>query len=113
MEYFGAFPNFEISMLERGWHLAYISNKTRWCIDEDIEIKKEFADFISKEYGLCKRCVPVGMSRGGLIAVKFVAKYTEYVSAMYLDAPVMNLLSCPADLDIGQSGFLNEFIEAT
>ena len=36
-EYFGAFPEFEIQMLERGYHLAYVANITRWCKDEDIE----------------------------------------------------------------------------
>ena len=28
--YFDAFPGFEIEKLERGWHLAYIKNETRW-----------------------------------------------------------------------------------
>ena len=112
-EYFGAFPDFEIEMLERGWHLAYISNKTRWCLDDDLDIKKKFADYLIKEYGLYKKCVPVGMSCGGLIGSKYAAKYPEYVSALYLDSPVMNLLSCPADMGIGKSGMMNEFVEAT
>lgn len=112
-EYFGAFPDFEIEMLERGWHLAYISNKTRWCLDDDLDIKKKFADYLIKEYGLYKKCVPVGMSCGGLIGSKFAAKYPEYVSALYLDSPVMNLLSCPADMGIGKSGMMNEFVGAT
>ena len=25
-EYFGAFPDFEIEMVRKGWHLAYIKN---------------------------------------------------------------------------------------
>lgn len=112
-EYFGAFPGFEIKMLENGWHLAYVANKTRWCLEEDIDLKKRFADFLSKEYELCKKCVPVGMSCGGLIGIKFAAKYPQYVSAMYIDAPVVNLLSCPAALGVGTSKTLPEFIEAT
>ena len=43
-EYFGAFPGFEIEMLKRGWHLAYIKNVTRWCLDEDLDLKQRFAD---------------------------------------------------------------------
>lgn len=112
-EYFEAFPEFEAEMLEQGWHRAYISNKTRWCLDEDLDIKKRFADYLIKEYGLYKKCVPVGMSCGGLIGSKFAAKYPEYVSALYLDAPVLNLLSCPADMGVGKSGMMEEFVNAT
>ena len=112
-EYFNAFPAFEIEMIKRGWHLAYVANKTRWCLDEDLELKKRFADFLIKEYGLHEKCVPVGMSCGGLIGTKFAAKYPQYVSCMYIDAPVLNLLSCPAALGQGTSENLPEFIEAT
>ena len=112
-EYFGAFPSFEGEMLARGWHLAFIKNKTRWCLDEDLDLKMRFAEYLHTEYGLNKKCVPVGMSCGGLIASKLAAKYPSLVSALYLDAPVMNLLSCPAGLGVGTNALLQEFTEAT
>jgi len=114
-EYFGAFPNFEIEMVKRGWCVAYIKNITRWCLDEDLDLKARFADFLSKEFGLYKKCVPVGMSCGGLIGTKFAAKYPEYVSCLYLDAPVLNLLSCPAGLGEAnhEYDFMSEFYNAT
>ena len=112
-EYFGAFPNFEIEMLNRGWHLAFIKNKTRWCLDEDLDLKKRFATYLQEEFGLYKKCVPVGMSCGGLIGTKFAAKYRECVSALYLDAPVLNLLSCPAGLGIADDSKFEEFTKAT
>lgn len=112
-EYFDAFPAFEIEMLNRGWHLAYIANVTRWCLDEDLDLKKRFADFLSAEYGLYKKCVPVGMSCGGLIGTKFAARYPEYVSALYIDAPVLNLLSCPAGVGVAKNDMMYEFVEAT
>ncbi len=116
-EYFEAFQGFELQMLERGWHLAFLTNKTRWCLDEDLDIKKRFVTYLAETYGLYEKCFPVGMSCGGMIAVKFAAKYPECVSALYLDAPVMNLLSCPAGL--GKAGeivprvMLGEFMDAT
>lgn len=113
MEYFNAFPELEIEMVRRGWHLAFIRNKNRWCLEEDLDLKKRFADFLTREYGLSSKCVPVGMSCGGMFAVKFAAKYPDCVSALYLDAPVLNLLSCPADAGQSQSGFWEEFHEAT
>ena len=112
-EYFGAFPGFEVEMLRRGWHLAFIKNVTRWCLDEDLDRKARFADFLSKEYGLYKKCIPVGMSCGGLIASKFAAKHPEYVSALYLDAPVLNLLSCPGGVGLADDSLFEEFHTAT
>lgn len=112
-EYFDNFPEFEIEMLKRGWHVAYVKNVTRWCLDEDIDRKKDFAEYLHEKYGLNKKCVPVGMSCGGLIAVKFAAKYPDYVYALYLDAPVMNFLSCPAGIGKAEVNFMQEFIDAT
>ena len=113
MEYFEAFQDFELEMVNRGWHLVYIKNITRWCLDDDLDLKKRFADYLIKKYDLHNKCVPVGMSCGGLIGVKFTAKYPEYVSSIYLDAPVMNLLSCPAGLGKAGDDMLEEFISAT
>lgn len=113
-EYFDAFPGFEVEMLDRGFHLAFLKNKTRWCLDEDLDLKRDFCKYLSSEFGLYEKCIPVGMSCGGLIATKFAARHPECVSALYLDAPVLNLLSCPAGLG-GKSinTLLPEFIEAT
>lgn len=112
-EYFDAFPNLEVEMIKRGWHLAYIKNITRWCLDEDLDLKKRFADYLTTEFGLHKKCVPIGMSCGGLIGTKFAARYPEYVQALYLDAPVMNFLSCPAGIGKARNDMMQEFIEAT
>lgn len=113
-EYFGAFPTFEIEMLNRGYHLAYVANVTRWMVPDDVDVKSRFADFISEKYGLNSRCVPVGMSCGGLQAVYFAAKYPERIAALYLDAPVFNLLSCPAGIGKkGDTAMLDEFTAAT
>ena len=94
-EYADAFPALEIEMLRRGYHVAYIENKTRWMKPEDLDVKDALCEFLHTEYGLSEKCVPVGMSCGGLHAVYFAAKYPERIAALYLDAPVMNLLSCP------------------
>ena len=111
-EYFNAFPNFEVEMLGRGWHLAYIKNVTRWCIDADLDLKQRFCKYLTETYGLYEKCLPVGMSCGGLIACKFAAKYPECVSALYLDAPVLNLLSCPAGVGKAIKDLWPEFTSA-
>ena len=103
MEYFGAFPALEEELLRRGWHLCYLTNVNRWGTDVDSDAKARFADFISHEFGLEKRFACIGMSCGGLCSVNFAAKHPEYVSVLYLDAPVMNLLSCPMGFGIGNA----------
>lgn len=94
-EYFDAFPSFELEMLNRGYYLAYLSNKTRWFEQDDAHSKARFAQYLQKEFGLHQKCLPVGMSCCGMHAVYFAAEHPEFVAALYLDAPVLNLLSCP------------------
>ena len=112
-EYFDAFPSFEIEMLKRGWFVAYISNITRWHKPEDDDAKADLCTFLQKEFGLNAKCVPVGMSCGGMHAVCFAAKYPQYVSSLYLDAPVLNLLSCPCGVGIADGGMYEEFVHDT
>ena len=108
-EYFGAFPELEIMMLKKGYNIAHVENDTRWCLDSDTERQGKFCKFLIKEYGFSKKCVPVGMSCGGMQAVFFAAKYPEYTAALYLDAPVINFLSCPACLGKSKIKSMNEF----
>lgn len=108
-EYFGAFPNLELEMLRRGWHLAYIQNNNRWGVIEDQDVRAEFCKFISTEFSLAAKCIPVGMSCGGLHAVCFAARHPELISALYLDAPVMNLLSCP--MGFGDGNFSQDMLD--
>lgn len=114
-EYFTAFPSFQDEMVERGWYLAHIQSATRWCVEEDLDLRKRFADYLSEHYGLNRKCVPVGMSCGGMVAIKFAAKYPDYVSCMYIDAPVINLLSCPAALGKAsyEEAFMADFTHGT
>lgn len=112
-EYFSAFPTLELAMLERGYHIAYVQNKTRWHHPSDDDIKADFCSFLQKEFGLHEKCMPVGMSCGGLQAVYFAAAYPERVTALYLDAPVLNFLSCPAGIGVAGNDMLEEFVNAT
>ncbi len=110
-EYRDAFPNFEIEMVKRGWCIAYHDNVTRWSLDPEIIDKKaRFCKYISETYGLNTKCVPVGMSCGGQMAVQIAARYPEVVSCIYIDAPVMNYLSCPCGLG-ARSSFGKGYIE--
>ena len=113
-EYFGAFPAFELEMLERGYYVANLKNTTRWCLPEDTERQAEFCEFLRDRFGLSRRCMPVGMSCGGMQAVYLAAEHPELVEALYLDAPVMNRLSCPCNVGRGGGGAMyEEMVERT
>lgn len=103
MEYFGAFPDFEVELISRGWHLAYLKNHNRWGTDDDSDAKARFCHFISAEFGLEDKFACVGMSCGGICSVNFASRYPELVSFLDLDAPVMNMLSCPCGFGRGEA----------
>ena len=97
-EYFWAFQDLEEKLVEKGFHLLYLKNNNRWGTDDDLDAKKRFSEMLQVRYGLSRKCVMIGMSCGGLHAIKQAAKYPEMTSVLYLDAPVVNLLSCPFGL---------------
>lgn len=102
-EYWGAFPDaIEIPLLEAGFHLCFLKNSGRWGAAEDLDRKARFIRVVQSCYGLCSTCVPIGMSCGGLMAIKFAARYPELVSCLYLDAPVVNYMSCPCGFGDGE-----------
>ena len=112
-EYFDAFPAVQNELLKRGYHIAYIPNKTRWHHESDDEAKAKLARYMHSDLGLDKKCAVIGMSCGGLQGIYFAAKYPEYVACMYLDAPVINFLSCPAGLGKATDEEWEEFKEHT
>ncbi len=107
-EYFGAFPDLEIIMLKEGYNLAHVDNKTRCCFPSDIERQAAFCKYLHEEFGFREQCAAVGMSCGGMQAIYLAAKHPELVSVMYLDAPVVNLLSWPAGFGKSKSQGLDE-----
>ncbi len=92
-EYFSAFNDTAILLLNKGYHFAYIQNDHRWGGREDLARKKRFGEYLQKEFHLLEKCVPIGLSCGGLIAIKLAGIYPEMVSVLYIDAPVVDLLS--------------------
>lgn len=112
-EYFGAFPDTEIELLKRGWHIAYQKNDNRWAEERDLRRKENFVRFVSRQFNLSQKCSMVGMSCGGMYAVLLAARIPELTDVLYLDAPVLNLLSCPCDAGIAESGLFEEFYRFT
>lgn len=112
-EYFDAFPDVQLRLLALGYHVAHIQNITRWHVWEDTDARAELVEYMHNSYGLSKKCVIIGMSCGGMQGIYFAAKYPQYVSCMYLDAPVINFLSWPASMGVAIDNDYTEFENAT
>ena len=65
-EYFDAFPAVQLALLEKGYHLAYSQNKTRWYYPEDTLVHGALANYMRDEMGLSEKCAVIGMSCGGM-----------------------------------------------
>lgn len=92
-EYLDAFPSFDKAMLDKGYYLIHFLQRTRWAPDEEMNIMADFVRHCAKELGASERCIVEGMSCGGLQAARFAEMYPELAAVVYLDAPVLNILS--------------------
>lgn len=113
-EYWDGYPQAEIEMIKRGFHLAYVENETRFATVADCERKARFVKMISEKYGLKDKCTLVGYSCGGAHAVNFAGYFPECVSCIFIDAPVLNFCDYPGRLDDAkcENVWENEFIYA-
>lgn len=113
-EYWDGFPQTELAMVKRGFHLAYIKNETRFATKADCERKARFVHYLSEKYKLRKQCVPVGYSCGGAHAVNFAGFFPKCVCCLFLDAPVLNFCDYPGRLQDAkcEQVWENEFVQA-
>ncbi len=100
-EFFGAFPYADIMLCEQGYHIVYIDAHDQYGCDKAVDLMHRFHAFLADEFHLSQKAVVFGFSRGGLYAVNYAAKYPQNVSVLYLDAPVLNILSWPGGLGAG------------
>ena len=113
-EYRDAFPETEIEMLKRGFHVAFVGNDSRFAAESDCTRKTKFVEYVSKRFGLRDKCVTVGYSCGGAHAVNFAGMYPNSVCCIYIDAPVLNFCDYPGRLpaDGCENVWENEFVKA-
>lgn len=92
-EYWDAFPDFEIAMVKRGYYLCHVQHFNRWATEDEVDIMAELVKLVAEKLNIEPKCIPVGMSCGGLEALMLAEKYPELISVLYIDAPVANLIS--------------------
>jgi alpha-L-fucosidase 2 len=93
--FWGHEPQFDIAMLERGYHVVYCDVGGLFGNAEAVARWNAFYDYLRYEHLFADRVVLEGMSRGGLIVYNWAAANPEKVAAIYADAPVMDFKSWP------------------
>lgn len=95
-------PNFlmlflyaDMALLEQGCAIAYYGISDMYGCPGAVERMYHFQNYVTDAYGLANRTVLFGFSRGGLYSFHYAAAYPERVSVLYLDAPVLDILSWP------------------
>jgi pimeloyl-ACP methyl ester carboxylesterase len=94
-EFFEHEPQADLALLERGWHVAYVNAQDMYGAPRAIAIFDGYYELVTQRYGLARRVVLEGLSRGGLYAFNYAVTHPERVAALYLDAPVLNVHSWP------------------
>ena len=93
--FWGHEPQFDIAMLERGYHVVYCHVGNLLGNAEAVKRWDEFYNYLRFEHLFADRVVLEGMSRGGLIIYNWAAANPDKVAAIYGDAPVMDFKSWP------------------
>lgn len=94
-EFFYAFDKAEQTLFEKGYARVYYGISDMYGSDRAIRLMHLFHLHLISEFGFKEKPYLFGFSRGGLYAFNYALYYPEYVKALYLDAPVLNLKSWP------------------
>ena len=93
------FPDWHYEMdsmlVRKGFHVVYISADLLLGSPKCVEVWSSFYKYLTTQYGLNKKAVLEGVSRGGLYVYNFAKKYPERVSCIYAEAPVCDFKSWP------------------
>ncbi|MCY4781217.1 GDSL-type esterase/lipase family protein [Sphingobacterium sp. UT-1RO-CII-1] len=99
--FWGHEPQFDIAMLERGYHVVYCDVAELFGNEESNALWNDFYGMLQGK-GFAEKAVMEGMSRGGMYVYNWLLKYPERVAAVYADAPVLDPRSWPGGKGAGK-----------
>jgi pimeloyl-ACP methyl ester carboxylesterase len=94
-EFFGAFPNADIELVKRGWHLAFISVPDLFGSPRAVAHWEKFYDVLVNHHQLSPKPGLIGLSRGALSCMAWAAAHPDKTLAVYLDNGVCDIKSWP------------------
>ena len=93
--FWGHEPQFDIAMLNKGYHVVYCNVANLLGSPTAVKRWDDFYNYLRFEHLFNDRVILEGMSRGGLIVYNWAAVNPDKVAAIYADAPVMDFKSWP------------------
>jgi len=100
-EYFDRFPDIDVILLEKGFHLAYMDVGNTFGSPAALAHWAAFYDHLVRDYGLSAKPALEGLSRGGLYIYNWAAAHPDRVSCLYGDNPVCDFKSWPGGKGTG------------
>lgn len=94
-EFFDHRPEIDLELVRQGFHLVHLKVGNTFGCPSAMEKFETFYLELTQKYGLAKKGVLEGLSRGGLYAYNFAAKRPEAVAAILGDNPVCDFKSWP------------------
>ena len=101
-QFWGHEPQTDIALLNKGFHVVYVDVVDLYGNKVAVNRLNAFYAFLIKNFGLNKKTVLEGMSRGGLDAYNWASENTDKVFCIYADAPVCDIKSWPGGLGKGE-----------
>ncbi|WP_246113094.1 alpha/beta fold hydrolase [Allorhodopirellula solitaria] len=92
--FWGHQPQLDLALLEKGWHVGYCDVQDLLGADPALERWDAFYAF-TQRLKLHSRPLLEGMSRGGLIVMRWASAHPERVCGIYVDNGVMDIRSWP------------------
>jgi pimeloyl-ACP methyl ester carboxylesterase len=94
-EFFDAYPQADLALLEKGYHVAYMDMQNMYGAPVALDHMDKYYEYLTGTRGLSPKCVLEGFSRGGLFAFNWAARHPDRVASIYVDAPVCDIKSWP------------------
>ena len=94
-EFFGAFPNADVELVKRGWHLAYVGVPDLFGSPEAVARWEKVYDVLVNRHQLSPKPGLIGLSRGALYCMAWAAAHPDRTLAVYLDNGVCDFKSWP------------------
>ena len=94
-EFFGAFPNADIELLRRGWHVAYIGVPNQFGSAKAMKHWEKFYSVLVDGHALSPKPALIGLSRGALYCMAWAAIHPDKTLLVYLDNGVCDFKSWP------------------
>ncbi len=112
-EFLYAFDQAERALNERGYTRVYYGISDKYGSFQAVRLMRNFHKHLLQKFPfLQEKCALFGFSRGGLYAFNYALFYPEFVSKMYLDAPVLNVKSWPPAGSVEQAQLFAEYHES-